>query len=160
MQISPHIISVTTEGKSSERTGLSIIQAMSWDIFLSRVIFYINTPEESEKCLFENMSQKKSESEPEAEMKNAGKKDFIEFKWQRVGVTSRNSSHLALRHLLSSAIPLQPSERGASSSRAGSQPAQQCFHKALPCWGSGRGNEQVQLRDTSLDPAVLPLRVK
>lgn len=102
MQISPLIISVPTECKSRKRKELSIIQLVSQEIFLSLIVFYRNTPKETER-LFDNTSQWKPGSKPAEEAKkkkNARKRDFTDFKWLQVGFTSLKFSHLNVRHLV------------------------------------------------------------
>lgn len=91
-QISPRINSVTTECKG-RRKELSIIQFMSWEIFLSWIVFYRNAPEERERS-FASTSQWKPESKPEEEINSFKRqeKDLTEFKWLQVGFTSLQSS--------------------------------------------------------------------
>ena len=102
-QISLHIISVPTECKSRRRKALPIIHLVSQEIFFSLIVFYINTPEETERP-FANASQWKSESKPEEDIKKkkGWKKDFTKFKWLQVGFTSIKFSHFNVRHLVSS----------------------------------------------------------
>lgn len=101
MQISPLIISVSAECKSRRRKGLSIMQLVSYELFLSLIVFYINTTKETERP-FANTSQWKPESKTGEEMKKkrARKKDLTEFKWLQVGFTSLKFSHTNVRHLV------------------------------------------------------------